>query len=360
MKSKWTTDKIWDWYNEREWITGFNFIPSTTINGIELWQEYNHERVFADVGKELYLANALGYNSVRMVLPFSIWRVEPELFFKHVDEMLELLNKFGITMMPILFNDCLVPKERYRQIEFGKQPEPVKGYFGGSPVTCFDGQGNVGYSITDDEGMDEIVEEYIKQLANKYGQDDRILIWNVWNEAGNSNRGTMSLPMMTNVFNWLRKYDVSQPLTADVWGNMEEKKGNPCIELTNPRMDSEIELASIELSDIVSFHYYGDYMHVRKVIDDLKKYNRPLIIDEWLHRPMGSYIQSHLPLFKKENIGSYMFGFVNGKCQFNEVWEEIRDRKDLDVSLWMHDIFHSNFEPYDSEEIEVIKNCNLD
>ena len=360
MNRKWTKKEIWDWYDKLDWISGFNFIPSTTINKVELWQKYDHERVFSDIGKEIYLAKNLGYNSVRMRLPFDLWQVEPESFFEHIDEMLDILSSNEITFMPVLFSDCLLPKEMQKPISLGKQPEPVPGYFGGSPVTCFDGMGNIGYSPTDEEGMEEVVHEYVAQLANRYGRDRRIIMWNVWNEAGNSNRGIKSLSMMTKIFNWFRQFDVIQPLTSDVWGNMEEKKENPCIELTNPRMDSEIELAAIELSDIVSFHYYGDYMHVRKVIEQLKEYGRPLIIDEWLHRPMGSYIQTHLPLFKKEKIGSYMFGFVNGKCQFNEVWEEIRDRKDLDVSLWMHDIFYNNFEPYDREEIETIKKCNLD
>ena len=46
-------------------------------------------------------------------------------------------------------------------------------------------------------------------------------------------------------------------------------------------------------------------------------FNRPLINTEWLHRPFRSLIQTHLPLWKKEGVGSYFFGFVNGKSQFN-------------------------------------------
>jgi hypothetical protein len=90
-----------------------------------------------------------------------------------------------------------------------------------------------------------------------------------------------------------------------------------------------------------------------------RKYSRPIICDEWLHRPMRSFIQTHLPLFKREKVGSYFFGFVNGKKQFNVVWEYLKVRTDMDLNLWMHNIFHSDFTPYDPDEIETILKCNF-
>lgn len=124
--------------------------------------------------------------------------------------------------MPVLFGDCCVPKDKYKEPCLGPQPEPVPGYFGGSPVTPFDDSTQsgetIGYSITDEPENRPIIEEYMKELASRYGQDPRILIWNVWNEAGNSGRLNKSLPIMEAIFSWLREMDVMQPLTADVWG----------------------------------------------------------------------------------------------------------------------------------------------
>ena len=120
-----------------------------------------------------------------------------------------------------------------------------------------------------------------------------------------------------------------------------------------------MERHSIDLSDIITFHFYGDYSHAKMYLNVLKEYDRPLINTEWLHRPFRSLIQTHMPLWKKEGVGSYFFGFVNGKNQFNFVWEFIKDLPDIDTRLWMHDIFHSDFTPYDPEEIEVIKECNF-
>ena len=41
-------------------------------------------------------------------------------------------------------------------------------------------------------------------------------------------------------------------------------------------------------------------------------------------------------------------------------FEFIKKLPDIDTSLWMHDIFHSDFTPYDTEEIEILKDCNKD
>ena len=113
-------------------------------------------------------------------------------------------------------------------------------------------------------------------------------------------------------------------------------------------------------SDIISFHFYGDYTHAKQYIHILEQYGRPLINTEWMHRPYRSLIETHLPLWKKHKVGSYFFGFVNGKAQFNCVWEFIKKLPDIDTRLWMHDIFHSDFTPYDPDEIEVLRECNRD
>ncbi len=34
----WSAEKAWTWYNEHKWITGANFLPSTAINQLEMWQ----------------------------------------------------------------------------------------------------------------------------------------------------------------------------------------------------------------------------------------------------------------------------------------------------------------------------------
>lgn len=363
MKRRWTEEEIWKWYREREWISGFNFVPSTSRGGMHyVLQEYGHEEAFCNAAKEIALAASMGLNSVRAVLPFYLWRKQHDSFFKHFDEFLALLDLYGMTMMPVLFDDCTPPEKQYKEPVLGPQPEPVPGYFGGTPSNSFDIDtqtgGNIGYHIIDEPGMEEVVSRYIKEMAERYGKDKRIIIWNVWNEMGNSSRDHKSMAMMKNVFKWLREADVEQPLTAEMWGAQIE--GGYYSWLNNPHIFGDIDRTCIELSDILSFHYYGDYKHSKKLIEYLKQFHRPMINSEWMHRPLGSYMETHLPLWKREKIGSYFFGFVNGKPQMHVVWDFIKGMESVDQSLWMHDLFHSDFTPYDQEELEVLQQCNKD
>lgn len=157
-----------------------------------------------------------------------------------------------------------------------------RAFFGGTSDNSFDEETQtgitVGYSITDDEEMTPEIEKYVRELAKRYGQDDRVIIWNIWNELGNSGRGEKSLPMAKKVIGWLREEDVKQPLTIEMWG--AQVKGNYYEWLNNPCFHGEVDRENIELSDIITFHFYGDYTHARRMVKFLKQFNRPLINTE--------------------------------------------------------------------------------
>lgn len=360
MRQRWSEAEAWRWYGERPWITGCNFIPSGSTHG-SLWllQEHGHAEAFRDAAREIALASWLGLNSIRFYLPFEVWQHQRDAFFAHLDELLALLDRYGMTMMPVLFNDCTVPRDRWAPARLGVQPEPVPGYFGGAPGGAFDedvqGGDVVGYLPFDEPGSSALMREFVDSLATRYGEDERVLMWNVWNEIGNSHRGDRSLAMMREVFSWLREADVAQPLTAEVWGGGAP---SPLAWVHHPTTLPEVEHRAMELSDIVTFHYYGDYWHAKQLIGYLRGFGRPLVNTEWMHRPYGSLIETHLPLWKREDIGSYFFGLVNGKPQLHHVWEFIKDLPNVDTSPWMHDVVHADFTPYDPDEIAVLRTCN--
>ena len=111
MKRKWTEEEIWKWYKNHEWISGFNFVPSTSTGGI-LWllQEHDHRNAFNEAAKEIALAASLKLNSVRVFLPFYLWKEQHDSFMKNLEEFISLLDSYGMTLMPVLFNDCTVAK----------------------------------------------------------------------------------------------------------------------------------------------------------------------------------------------------------------------------------------------------------
>ena len=46
----WSAEKANVWYNEHNWITGANFIPSNAINQFEMWQEDSFDPETIDQG----------------------------------------------------------------------------------------------------------------------------------------------------------------------------------------------------------------------------------------------------------------------------------------------------------------------
>ena len=35
---RWSAEQATDWYNKQPWLVGCNFLPSTAINQLEMWQ----------------------------------------------------------------------------------------------------------------------------------------------------------------------------------------------------------------------------------------------------------------------------------------------------------------------------------
>lgn len=68
----WTAEKANAWYNEHNWITGANFIPSTAINQLEMWQQDSFDPETID--RELGYAASIGFNTMRVFLHSIVWQ----------------------------------------------------------------------------------------------------------------------------------------------------------------------------------------------------------------------------------------------------------------------------------------------
>ena len=65
------------------------------------------------------------------------------------------------------------------------------------------------------------LERYIKDLVGRFGSDRRVLIWDLYNEPGNSGMGEKSLPLAAATFRWAREAKPGQPLTIGAWTNFD-------------------------------------------------------------------------------------------------------------------------------------------
>ena len=91
-----------------------------------------------------------------------------------------------------------------------------------------------------------------------------------------------------------------------------------------------------------------------------------MLCTEWLGRCTGNDVFTCFPLFYLEKIGCYNWGFVAGKYQTYEPWENTwvnyynGNNTDVDFTKWFHDLYRPNHRPYDPKEIELIKKfCDL-
>jgi len=341
MRNRWTRDEAWEWYNKQPFLNGCNFVPSKVKQG-DFYRPETHEESYKNIEVEVKMAAELGLNSFRLIerqLPsFEQWSENRDLVMGYFDEYLDLLDRYGISCMPLLATDCLSTKPD------GKN----------RTVSCFDGEEMVGWRPDDDQTKWELYEPYFRDFARRYKNDRRIIIWNLWNEAGNSHRDVEleSLPFIARLFYIFREEEVSQPLTADCWGLYKQVNSRYSFELGL----SAIERAVCSFSDIITFHYYGDLVHTKKYMQYLQnEFGRPLINTEWGHRPWGSFIPAILPMFKKYNVGSYFFGFVNGRySDFRKVWGFLRNDTTIDTSLWMHGIYDADYSVYDQDDIDTL------
>lgn len=345
----WSKERIWEWYQAKPWIRGCNYMSADCANRIDQWQEYGFEERFQTTESELALAKSIGFNSIRIIPEFIVWQKEHDGFMERFERYVATAHKHGLSCMVVLGNDCAPPKEEaLRRLQLGKQHVDW-GYHGGRKVSQHGRFEGVGYHLLDEPEIAPQYYEYIREIVETYKNDERILLWDVYNEPGNSKRGERTLPHLQAFFDILRKIDPIQPLTSAIWST-------PDIERLLP-----VEKFALENSDIVSFHSYHPYTTNVKLIHSLKKLGRPLICSEWLARCIDNNVEEMFPLFYLENIGCYNWGLVAGKYQtyepYNASWE-IYDRDktyEFDFTKWLHDLFRQNHRPYNPKEIELIQ-----
>src|ERR1035438_1176342 len=70
-QQRWTEVQANAWYAQEPWPVGANFLPSTAINQLEMWQADTFDPVTID--RELGWAQAIGMNTMRVFLHNLLW-----------------------------------------------------------------------------------------------------------------------------------------------------------------------------------------------------------------------------------------------------------------------------------------------
>lgn len=327
--ARWTKQRAWRWYNEQRWPCGFNYIPAHSISYTEMWMPYNFD--LQGIDKELALAEGVGFNCVRVVLPFVVWEHDPEAFKNRLRSFVSICDKRGLRVMFTLFDDCAFGSdEKLKNPTYGKQPEVLKGWYanGWTP--------SPGHDMVRDPTTWPQLEKYVKDVIGAFKDDARVWVWDLYNEPTNGGLGNVSLALAEHVFHWARDINPSQPLTIGQWN------GNAVL--------NKLIFAN---SDVITFHDYGPADNLKHHIEDLKQQGRPLINTEWLNRGRGSLVATCLPVFHAAKVGCMHWGLVNGKTQTNLAWGWRLGMGEPKV--WQHDLFRGDGSVYRPEEIQLFR-----
>ncbi len=326
VRDVWPAEKANEWYAKQSWMAGSDFIPSTAINQLEMWQAASFDT--ATINRELGYAAGIGMSVMRVYLHHLAWETDPEGFKDRMDKYLSIANNHHIKTVFVFFDDCW--NDTYKA---GEQPAPKTGIHNSGWVQ------DPGKLTDMHPGAVDMLEKYVKDVLTRFKDDDRIVLWDLYNEPGNSNYGNKSLPLLKNVFTWGREVNPSQPLSAGVW-----------------RLDlTDLNKFQLENSDVISYHNYSDVKEHQRWLDSfLLKTGRPLFCTEYMARTRNSTFSTILPVLKEHKIVAINWGLVDGKTNTKYAWDTpMKDGKE--PATWFHDIFHKDGTPYKTEETKVIK-----
>lgn len=324
-RAQWSAEQAWTWYRARPFPLGCNFLPSTAVNSTEMWQAESFDP--ATIERELGWAAACGLSGVRVFLQYLCWRADPPGLRARLDTVLAIAQRHGLSVMPVLFDDCAFAG---KEPHLGRQDEPLPGVHnsGWTP--------SPGPTLADNTDAWPALEAYVRDLVGAFGHDERVLLWDLYNEPGNANRGSRSIHLLEQAFVWARQMNPAQPLSADVWGRY-----------------AEIDALCAARSDVVTFHHYADVASLRETIGALTRNGQPLICTEWMARTRTNLIATHLPVFVETGVGCYLWGLVNGRTQTHLSWGSAPGA--VEPAVWFHDLLRPDGMPFDPKEIAALR-----
>jgi hypothetical protein len=339
----WTSSQAKKWYDGEPWLIGSNYLPSTAINQLEMWQQDTFDTI--TINRELGWAQSLGMNTMRVYLHDLPYREDSTGFLNRIDIFLSIAKTHNIRPIFVIFDSCWDPFPKS-----GKQRAPKPFVHNSGWVQ------SPGRETLKDTTQYGRLEKYVKGLVSHFAQDSRILAWDVWNEPDNTNDSSYGkeelpekaehvIPLLKKTFEWARAAQPSQPLTSAVWAG----------DWSSDTALKPIQKLQLEESDVISFHNYDKPADFENRIKQLERYNKPMLCTEYMARPNGSTFEGFLPIAKKNHVGMINWGFVDGKSQTIYPWDSWQKKYTGEPPVWFHDIFRKDGTPYRAEETNFIK-----
>lgn len=351
--SQWSATDACDWWAAQAWPCGFNYLPSSAVNFLELWHADSFDAPTID--RELGWAADIGFNAVRVNLHWLIWKHDRDGLLERIDRFLDIASRHRIRTVLCPFDDCGFGNA---EPHYGPQPDPIPGVHNSRAVA------SPGRAAVMERTHWPEFEAYLRDIVRAYRDDRRLLFWDLYNEPGNRmiflpsgyaefDAGLLShsQALMALCFDWARAEAPEQPLTVGAWLT-------PLPDAIELPYQGEIDQQALALSDIISFHAYTDSERTSRFIDYLASSNRPMVCTEWMARGVDSLITDQLPMLKRRDIGCFQWGLVKGRSQTYLAWpaDMLRLLGRHEASgKWFHDLLDQQGQPYEPAEVDMIR-----
>jgi hypothetical protein len=118
-----------------------------------------------------------------------VWNQDREAFKQRLDNYLSIAHSHNIKTMFAMFDDCWNPEGK-----LGVQPDPIPGVHNSQWVQA------PGQAEFSDESLFPLFHDYITDIIGHFKDDDRVFLWDIYNEPGNSGHDSRTLPLLKSTF----------------------------------------------------------------------------------------------------------------------------------------------------------------
>ena len=260
------------------WLRGFGMVPSWGATIVEAWQLYDGARF----REEVALAKQVHANCIRLWIDYSAWKTDQEKITARFMDAVAGIAENGMKVMPCLFNHW-----HDRKLDYG------------------------GTSMAGDWAPHL---EYVKTLAKPLANDDRVMVWDLCNEPGSRDSGTVEFKWLSQIAATIRECGVQQPITIGTMSGVNITTFAPLV-------------------DVLNGHPYGHHRNnLETLITSFKEMkeelHKPFLVNETFPGALDDRVRAEVVRFYSEMLSAAGFGWMG--------WV-IREGKAIATTRELHD-----------------------
>ena len=337
--ARWSEERAFQYMRKLNEIKGCNYVPS---DGSNVLNSPNTKLIRRELG---WAHDVVGLNCVRVWVELADFQINASQLLTNFENFLNICEENKIKVLPVLSMQSALDPDVSPAVAAADRPTMTfrPSVHGGGwrypdriGWPCCEPDGSIpSNALAAWERTKPAAEKFFREFLTRYAKDERILLWDLYNEAPRAAR-----PYVETIFRWAREVAPSQPLSICWQGH--------------------------DLSDVITFHTYArpgfetpnrnssgwDFLNE---LDWARAWGRPMLCTEWLARPFGNTINAILPFFERYHIGWFTWGLCAvGPAQFQFPW--YWPMGSPPPEKWFHCLLYPDGTPYSAEEILELHN----